>query len=310
MSFARILGALSACLALTSGAAAETGARAVAFTFDDLPATRAVSLADTREITTGILGHLERLGIPAIGFVNEVKLEVSGEKDARRALLDAWLAAGHDLGNHTYGHVRFFDTPLADYQADVLRGERVTRGLVSARGRKLLYFRHPTLNTGPDLATRRAFETFLADRGYRVAPVTVDNDEYLYAAAYDRARRRNDQALMDRLGEDYRRYMIALFPFYESLSRDLLGREIPQILLLHANALNAAYVDELAADLSGRGYRFITIDEALADPAYRLPDDYIGRTGPSWLVRWAVTRGMKTPEPPAVPEWVVSASRE
>jgi len=282
--------------------------RAVAITFDDLPATRHGRLDDVRGITLDLLAHLEKLAIPATGFVNENKLEVPGEEIARQAFLEAWLDAGHDLGNHTYSHRRLYDTPLAEVQAEVLRGERVTRRLLAARGRTPRYFRHPTLNTGPDLATKVAFEKFLTEHGYAVAPVTIDNDEYLYAAAYDRARARRERAVQQRLGRDYLRYMSEVFDFYERLSRRLFEREIAQILLLHANALNAEYLDVLAAMMRARGYRFITLDQALSDPAYRSPDTTIGPRGPSWLQRWAITRGEEPGEQPKVPDWVRQAA--
>jgi peptidoglycan/xylan/chitin deacetylase (PgdA/CDA1 family) len=162
-----LLGSGSIAVRSRSAPPAATG-RAVALTFDDLPATRAADLADARDVTARLLAHLRGHRIPSIGFVNEAKLDVPGEEGARRALLEAWLDAGHDLGNHTYSHVRLYDTPLAAYQADVLRGERVTRALMAGRGRRPRYFRHPTLNTGPDLPTKRAFERFLADHGYAV----------------------------------------------------------------------------------------------------------------------------------------------
>lgn len=291
--------------------AAAPGAvgRAVAFTFDDLPASRSPSLADMQGITKDLLAHLDEHRIPAIGFVNEAKLARSGEEAQRQALLQAWIDAGHDLGNHTYSHPRLSDTPLAKYQDDVLRGETVSRALMAAKGKTLRYFRHPTLNTGPDLATKRAFEAFLAEHGYVVAPVTVDNDEYMHAAAYDGARARGDKALMERLGQDYIRYMREIFEFYEGLSQRVLGREIPQVLLLHANRLNADYVDELAAELKARGYRFIPLAEALADPAYKQQDDYIGENGVSWIQRWAITRGQAPGEQPAVPDWVTTVYR-
>lgn len=283
-------------------------ARAVAFTLDDLPASRSGSLEDIRWITTRLLAHLGSSGITATGFVNEMKLEVPGEEAERTALLAAWLDAGHDLGNHTYSHRRLYDTPLEEFKEEVLKGERVTRRLLAERGRRPRYFRHPTLNTGPDSATRAAFEEFLAAHGYAVAPVTIDNDEYLHAAAFDRARARRDRAAMDRLGRDYLRYMTEVFDFYERLSRRLHGRDIPQVLLLHANALNAEYLDDLAGIMRGRGYRFVTLDQAMTDPAYRATDAYVGRRGLSWLQRWAITRDEAPGEQPAAPDWVRAAA--
>jgi peptidoglycan/xylan/chitin deacetylase (PgdA/CDA1 family) len=301
------VGALMAWAALAGGAPRGPAAlpeRTVAFTLDDLPASRSGSLDDLRTITTGLLAHLRASGIPATGFVNEVKLDVPGEEADRTALLTAWLEAGHDLGNHGYSHRRLYDTPLAEFQEDVLRGERVTGRLLAERGRRPRYFRHPTLNTGPDARTKAAFEEFLAAHGYTIAPVTIDNDEYLHAAAYDRARARGDRAGLVRIGRDYLRYMNEVFDFYERISRRLFGREIPQVLLLHANALNAEYLDDLAAIMRARGYRFITLDQALADAAYRTPDAYVGPRGLSWLQRWAITQNEAPGEQPAAPDWV------
>lgn len=297
-------GLLALALTLALAGTSDAAGRAVAFTLDDLPASRHGSLADIRAITTRLLAHLEASRIPATGFVNEMKLEVPGEQAEREALLVAWLDAGHDLGNHTYSHRRFYDTPLAEFQDEVLRGERVTRRLLAERGRAPRWFRHPTLNTGPDAKTRAAFEAFLAAHGYAVAPVTIDNDEYLHAAAYDRARARNDRAGMRRIGREYLRYMAEVFEFYERLSRRLYDREIPQTLLLHANALNAEYLDDVAGILRARGYRFVSLDEAMADPAYRTQDAYVGPRGLSWLQRWAISRNEPPGEQPAAPDWV------
>ncbi|HEY0022011.1 MAG TPA: polysaccharide deacetylase family protein [Longimicrobium sp.] len=291
-------------------AAGATPVRAVSITVDDLPATQSRSLAEMSRITRELLGGFARFGVVATGFVNETKLDdVPGEESARAALLEAWLAAGHDLGNHTYSHLRFYDASLADMQADVVRGERVTRELMERRGGRPRYVRHPTLNTGRTLRAKEAFEGFLADHGYAVAPVTIDNDEYLYAAAYARAAARGDTAAMLRLGADYVRYMEEIFDFYERLSGEVLGREPAQVLLLHANALNADHAEPLLRMIQRRGYRFVTLEAALEDAAYRLPDRYVGARGPSWIQRWAITRGQEPGVQPPVPEWVSAAAR-
>ena len=80
-------------------------AREVAFTFDDLPATRSAALATIQQTTARLLRMLTSERVPATGFVNESKLFVGNELDERTALLEAWLDAGFDLGNHTYSHV-------------------------------------------------------------------------------------------------------------------------------------------------------------------------------------------------------------
>jgi peptidoglycan/xylan/chitin deacetylase (PgdA/CDA1 family) len=283
--------------------------RTVAFTIDDLPASRSGSLADTRRITAGLLAGFRAAGIPAIGFVNEVKLDVPGEEAARERLLADWLDAGHELGNHGYRHVRFHDTTVEAMQTDLLDGERVTRRLLAARGRAPRWFRHPTLSTGADSASRAAFEAFLAGHGYAVAPVTMDNDEWIYAAAYDKARARGDRASQQRVARDYLRYMEEVTTFHERLGRELFGREIAHTLLLHANMLNAEHVGDLAAMFRRRGYRFVSLAEAMADPAYRSPDRYIGDKGFSWLQRWAFTRGDSLADQPRAPEWVQVAMR-
>ncbi len=155
------------------------------------------------------------------------------------ALLTAWLDAGLELGNHTYSHPNLFSTPLEEFKLDVLRGERVTKRLLGERGLRLRFFRHPFLNTGPSYDIKKAFGEFLAQEGYTVAPVTIDNSEWVYADAYDAAKMCSDTTLATASGDDYLRYMSEVIDFYERLSQDLFSTEPSHVLLLHANQLNA-----------------------------------------------------------------------
>ncbi len=286
--------------------------RAVAVTFDDLPATPAGMVANDvaslTDVTRRLLNAIRRYGVPAVGFVNEGKLSLEearpGDVEGRTAVLRMWLDAGLELGNHTYSHRDLNTMPLEQFEADVLRGEAVTRGLMKAKGRTLRYFRHPFLHVGSELRTRRAFEAFLDRHGYTVAPVTVDNDDFVYAAAYAEALRRGDAASAARIADDYLRYMDEVFSFFEDVSRRVVGREIRQVLLLHANALNADRFGAVAEALTRRGYRFVSLAEALEDPAYRLPDEFVGAPGNSWFNHWEVTAGRKPVPTPGPPEWI------
>ena len=145
----------------------------IAVTFDDLPATggERSSNAEILAINEAIVGTLTHRGIPAVGFVNEVGLEANGRVDpARVAALSVWLDAGLELGNHTYSHPSLNRVAREVYFDDILKGERVTRPLVAARGGTWKWFRHPFLQNGRDLDTKHAAEAFLAEHGYRVAP--------------------------------------------------------------------------------------------------------------------------------------------
>jgi hypothetical protein len=95
-----------------------------------------------------------------------------------------------------------------------------------------------------------------------------------------------------------------VFDYYEKFSRDLMGYEPKQILLLHMNWLEADHVGELLDLLHKRGYRFITLQDALGDQAYSMLDEFVGDDGAGWLERWAITRGQPPRDAPAFPQWV------
>ncbi|MBW8369813.1 MAG: polysaccharide deacetylase family protein [Thiobacillus sp.] len=295
-------------LLLPLAAAAQMPAQpAVSVTFDDLPyaAVPADDPATLDSMTRRLLQHLQTAQVPAVGFVNEAKLYREGQPDpARVELLRRWLKAGVELGNHTYSHPSLNRVPLDVFQADLLQGEAVTRPLMQSEGRSLRWFRHPFLHQGKTAEVRSAFQGFLAAHGYRVAPVTVNNSEWVFAAAYSRALAQGDEDAERRIGAAYVPYMEVVFAQAEQLTLDLFGRPIPHVLVLHANALNAEYFDALAAMLRQRGYRFISLDDALRDSAYALPAGAGGIEGESWLEGWARDAGLRPLQSPPVPGFV------
>ena len=302
---------------LAGGAHASTPDRRIALTVDDLP-WQGLEARDEPELATlhaRLLSALTQAGIPVIGFVNENKLEVDGvPQPARLQLLRDWLAAGLALGNHTYGHLDLHTVTRHDYQQDILRGETQLRPLLAESGQALRWFRHPYLHAGQSAQAREELQAFLGQHGYRVAPVTVDNSEWIWALAYDRVRESDAdaaqrEALLRRLREGYVPYMLNKLDYNEQRSAQLLGRLPAQAWLIHANALNADSVGELVAATHRRGYRFITLDQALEDPAYQRADDYNGGAGISWIQRWAMTEKMPRSfyaDEPLTPAWVLS----
>ena len=287
-----LIAIVNASSASIAAAQSTASARAIAVTFDDLPIVSGALENDIpaqRIVTERLLEALSFYHVPAIGFVNAGRFAPRGPLEpARIVVLQQWIDADLALGNHTYSHLDFNETTLAHFAADAQHGDSLIRALLLAAHRPPpVWFRHPFLSTGRDSTVRARFERGLAEHGYRVAPVTVNSDEYLYAARYDRLAARHDSAAMRKLATEYIAYMTQVIAHCEEQSKALFGREIAQILLLHANVLNADHFGDLARMLQARGYRFIPIDSAMADPAYQRPDRYYGTDGLSWLGRWA-----------------------
>jgi len=292
--------------------AAQKPDRQVAVTIDDLPAGMAdrTTAADITAMTTKLLGTLRDQKIPVVGFVNEKKLYKPGEVDERIKALRMWLDYGFELGNHTFSHPSLNQVGLKAWEDDVIQGESVTRMLMAEHKMKLRYFRHPYLDTGRDLLTRREAEAFLAERGYRIAPITLDGWDWMFAGVYEDAKKRNDTPLQQQIVKDYLAYHDAVFAYEEQLSAKIVGYEPKQILLLHASNLEADHIGELLDLLRKRGYRFITLQDALSDSAYSLPDTYVGEEGTGWIDHWAITQGKIPQGAPAFPQWVIDRSKQ
>lgn len=275
-------------------------ARCVAVTFDDVPAQPPLpDEAEMRHITTALLRIIKEHDIPAVGFVNEGLLYVDGQPERQRVeLLRLWVEAGVELGNHTFSHCSPERVPLSTYADEIIRGELITRQLLGEKGQQVRYFRHPYLLTGSTPEYKSGLEQFLVGRGYTIAPVTIKHQEWMFAKIYDHAKRGGDSVTMREVVAAYIPYMTEVFAFFERLSLELFGYEIKHVLLLHASSLNADHFGELAHMIEGRGYNFVSVSEALTDAAYGVSAPCVGAEMPSWMHRWAITKGVAVePEP-------------
>jgi hypothetical protein len=158
------------------------------------------------------------------------------------------------------------------------------------------------------LDIKHEIEKYLNELGYEIAPVTVDNSEWIFAAAYEKAFSADSTNQMRQVGKEYITYMNSKFEWYENKSDELFGRAIEHILLIHANRLNADYFDDLCAMIKSRGYMFVSLEEALKDEAYKTKDTFVKNNGISWIDRWALTAG-KTKEfftgEPRTPKYIM-----
>lgn len=278
-------------------------ARRVALTFDDLPMTGGPTCeaALVRDVTAKLTRFLEARSLPAAGLATPGRACIT--PDLLRETLGRWREIGAVIGNHTATHPDLNSTSVPDYLADIERAQALIDEAVDTADR---WFRPPYLHSGDEPRKKAALAAYLADNGYEVAPVTIDNQEWVYAAVYANARRRGESELAERVAAAYVEHIEASMEFYERLSIGVFGREIPQVLLLHANLLNAERLESVVEMLERRGYQFVGLPDALSDPAYDRPDTYVGSRGLSWLQRWALEDGVPVPDEPREAAWVAA----
>ncbi|MBO0950500.1 polysaccharide deacetylase family protein [Fibrella forsythiae] len=283
------------CLLLYWGEAVQAQ-KQICITIDDLPTVSSLyrTPAGKALLTSKLLAHLKQYNVPAIGFVVGEKLMSQSKPDKNQLELVAqWLAAGMELGNHTYAHLGYNTISAATYQQDVMGVDTLLHTLLKSVNQRPRYFRHPYLQRGNTVGKRDSLVHYLATHAYLEAPVSIDNADYIFSAAYDVALLRKDTALASAVGKQYVDYMANCVHYYEAQADSLFKRPIAHILLTHANTINSDYMGSVFVRLQAEGYSFITLEQALRDPAYQSQDDYVNNGGISWLHRWALTQGKR-----------------
>ena len=253
--------------------------RPILVTVDDLPIASGrlhVEPAEREKITRDLLAALDRHHVKTVGLVIWGAV---GEGKGGPGLLDLWLKRGHELGNHSLGHLDYSATDEAVYIADVERGRRGLADFLATRGATPRFFRFPFLDEGETGGKLDAMRRYLRSSGQRNLPVTIDTQDWSFEEPWVAARRAGDQGARAEVAADYLAALRLEVRSHERRGDRLTGRLTPQILLLHANEVGAALWDDLFDWLEKTGHRFATADEVLADPAFSEEPRFIARQG-------------------------------
>jgi uncharacterized protein (TIGR02246 family) len=272
---------LAAALAPAASATAAPDARVpLVVTVDDLPMSGGdlhATAADRAAATAGMLAALREHSVPAVGLVTWGNVRVDGDRE----LLGRWLDAGFELGNHSLRHLDYHRVEADEWLADVEAARAAIDGFLLGRGgRPQRFFRFPFLREGDSDAKLDAARAWLAAKGLRNLPVSIDDQDWSFERPFVEARRRGDEAEAARIAEAYHESLHLSVRHHRARGRALFEREPAQILLLHATAIGASEWDRLFTWLEGEGFRFATADEALADPAYAEDPRFLGPRGP------------------------------
>jgi peptidoglycan-N-acetylglucosamine deacetylase len=290
-------------LATTPAAVARAEGRRIVISVDDLPIASAPikrTAAQRLRVMNRWLAAFKKHGVRAVGLVRAAGI------DRDRALLRRWLAAGHELGNHSFGHSSLSDTPLAAYLVDIERGREALERLLGPR-RSVRFFRFPYLREGETLRKLRGVRAYLARTKQINLPVTIDTSDYTFEKRWVEARRaaaRDPRARsrLRQISQDYLAHLRRAVQRFARLGDRVLGRpkrqaEVPEVLLLHLNEVGADHLDRLLTWLKRSGYHVVSADEAVKYAIIRAPThEYVGRYGVSLWWRLRVTRFLAAQE--------------
>src|ERR1700733_5968166 len=242
-------------------------AQQLAITFDDLPAHGARPTSVSRlQIAQSILDTLKQQHMPPVyGFINGVRPEEAPET---LDVLRAWRAAGQPLANHTWSHPDLNDTSSSQFIANIEANQPLLRTLMPAPSDDWHWLRYPYLNEGNTLEKHRKVRTWLKANDYRVAEVTMDFEDYAWNEPYARCVAKNDTVALQELHDTYLSTADEFITYYRAMSKAVYGRDVPLILLMHVGAFDAHMLPELLALYRSRGFTFVTLPQAAADPIY------------------------------------------
>lgn len=251
----------------------------VCVTFDNLPSENYYSSEERVEITDSILAALGRHNVKAVGFV--VGEDIAGDWDQ----LVKWLDQGHVLGFQTFSGQTVFDAPPEVFIGDIAKGRDAIDDILEVYRIRERYFRYPLLQYGDEYEVKMQIETYLFENEMTVAPATILVEDFVHNLSLENLLKRLDTAGVEQLRGEYVEHILSRVAAAEDLAFEVAGRPVRHILQLRADRLNAFFLEDVLATFEEKGYKFISLENALKDEIYEWPDNYYGHKVISFLDR-------------------------
>lgn len=236
----------------------------LAITIDDLPVHGPLPPSQSAEaISEQLIAALHKgKALSATGFING---EWTEREPATAKVLEQWRRAGLLLANHGWAHQNLGSISLDEARSEITRNEPLLQQL--GPGTDWRWFRYPFLNEAGG-EQRNAIRRLLAERGYRIAAVTMDFSDWQWTGPYARCFKKGDAQAIEQLEALYLSAARESVAYSRELSRRVHGRDIPYVLLIHGGAFTAHMMPRLLDLYRAQGFRFVPLAQAQADPAY------------------------------------------
>lgn len=252
----------------------------VAITMDDLP-NYSVHDPDQK-----LLHLVDSLQLPFCILINGRMMFENDSVLAQNSMAEWGKRSFVTIGNHTFTHPWYSESVFENFTKEIEKNQKAINAFIPAGRNEIKFFKFPYNDLGKDSLQNVRIKQWLGDNGYVIAPYTVESEDYIFNTIYEYYLKNNEHAKADSIGRLYVTKTMEFFTYFEGLSEQVFNRPINQIYQSHDNILNTLYLPEILKQLKERGYTFISLHDALKDPAYLSTDYFFGKWGISWVYRW------------------------
>lgn len=263
------------CVALCPSAQAKS----LAFSFDDgLNPALNPQAATINQTILNTLGsnQLHAIIFPAISKIGDY---------AGLKLVAEWGKQGHLIGNHTCSHQNL-NAPqitVTQFIVDIEKAEAILKPLPGWTPR----LRFPYLKEGDSVQKRDGVRHWLRQHHYQSGAVSIDASDWFYNQKYLKLMKQQDTDRIQQLKQLYIRHLLDRAAYYDQLALQTLQRSPQHVLLLHTNAINAAFLPDVINAFKQQQWQLIDAKTAFNDPIYRMQSNTLP-AGESIL--WALAK--------------------
>lgn len=256
-------------LLLVAAFPAQAQEKRIALTFDDVPRNRGPFLTPDQR-SEKLLAALKESGVEqAAFFVNPGQIG-HGDGINGVAHIEAYVRAGHVIGNHSLTHPHLSALSVEAYTAEIDKAEAWLKGRPGYRP----WFRYPFLDEGgTDKVKRDAIRAALKARGLQDGYVTASGSDWNTENLLIDAVKAGKKIDMEGLRKFYIATHLEAADFSDALMVKAIGRSPVHVMLMHETDLEALFLPDLVKALRADGWEIVTADAAYADPIHSAQPD-------------------------------------
>lgn len=223
--------------------------KTISITIDDLP-----FVGEYRNFHLKMMiDTMTKEHIPATGFIIAKEVRKNNWETLRQ-----FRDAGFGLGNHTLSHANLNKVNTQDYIHEIQLADKILLPVLT----EPKYFRYPYLAMSSG-QKKEDILCYLAQKNYQVAPITIDSKDFVFNQRLLSVPEVNRRAYLEQLKSFYLDFIWQQTLSAEEHNQFHQNPAQAQILLIHANLLNAYVLPDIINLYKKNGYKFVRLQEAL-----------------------------------------------